>query len=230
MTFVSLGAREDGEISSPLQDAGEDGHGSAVPLRAGGKAGPSLCFGTMIYAAGDNAGGNPFAVLTAVVAPAILTNACSVLALGTSNRLARVVDRTRVVARELAALEAGGLDDSSTESSQGQSQRRAQSDYGSWAAQLKGLQARTRLLVKALRVIYGSLGLFATAALVSVIGSIVTYYGQRILFQVTAGLALLAGAVAVVGLASGCALMVHETRLAVDNLAEEAKMHTRLRR
>src|SRR5260370_9589971 len=45
MTFVSLGAREDGEINSPLRDAGEDGHGSAVPLRAGGKAGPSLCFG-----------------------------------------------------------------------------------------------------------------------------------------------------------------------------------------
>jgi hypothetical protein len=169
----------------------------------------------MIYATGDTAGGNPFAVLTAVVAPAILTNACSVLALGTSNRLARVVDRTRVVARELAALEPG---DSS----------HSQSDYGSWAAQLTGLQARTRLLVKALRVIYGSLGLFATAALVSVVGSIVTYYGQRVLFQVTAGLALLAGAVAVVGLASGCALMVHETRIAVDNLAEEARMHLRL--
>ena len=165
----------------------------------------------------DTAGGNPFAVLTAVVAPAILTNACSVLALGTSNRLARVVDRTRVVARELAALEPGGSS-------------HTQGDYESWAAQLTGLQVRTRLLVKALRVIYGSLGLFATAALVSVVGSIVTYYGQRILFQVTAGLALLAGAVAVVGLASGCALMVHETRIAVDNLAEEAKMHTRLRR
>jgi hypothetical protein len=167
-------------------------------------------------------GGNPFAVLTAVVAPAILTNACSVLALGTSNRLARVVDRTRVVARELAALEPGGSDH--------YLQGHSQSDYGSWAAQLTGLQARTRLLVKALRVIYGSLGLFATAALVSVVGSIVTYYGQRILFQVTAGLALLAGAVAVVGLASGCALMVHETRIAVDNLAEEAKMHLRLQK
>ena len=42
-------------------------------------------------------GNNPFAVLTAVVAPAILTNASSVLALGISNHLARVVDRTRVV-------------------------------------------------------------------------------------------------------------------------------------
>jgi Protein of unknown function (DUF2721) len=169
----------------------------------------------------DAGGGNPFAVLTAVVAPAILTNACSVLALGTSNRLARVVDRTRVVARELAAIEPGGSSHS-------------QGDYESWAAQLTGLQVRTRLLVKALRVIYGSLGLFATAALLSVVGAIVpywgTYHGQRALFQVTAGLALLAGAVAVVGLASGCALMVHETRLAVQNLAEEAKMHTGLRR
>ena len=160
----------------------------------------------------DTVGGNPFAVLTAVVAPAILTNACSVLALGTSNRLARVVDRTRVVARELAALEP------------------SDSHHANWAAQLKGLQVRTRLLVKALRVIYGSLGLFATAALVSVLGSIVTYYGAGILFQLTAGLALLAGAVAVTGLASGCFLMVQETRLAVQNLAEEAKIHTSYRR
>jgi len=50
------------------------------------------------------AGNNPFGVLTSVVAPAILTNACSVLALGTSNRLARVVDRTRVVAAVLAGF------------------------------------------------------------------------------------------------------------------------------
>ena len=172
----------------------------------------------MIYAMADSAGaaGNPFAVLTAVVAPAILTNASSVLALGTSNRLARVVDRTRVVARELAAIGPGD------------------SHYKSWAAQLDGLQVRARLLVKALRVIYGSLGLFATAALLSVVGAIVpywgTYYGQRLVFQLTAGLALLAGAVAVVGLASGCAMMVHETRLAVQNLAEEAKIYTSYRK
>ena len=45
---------------------------------------------------------NPFAALTAIVAPAILTSASSVLALGTSNRLGRVVDRTRVVAGNVA--------------------------------------------------------------------------------------------------------------------------------
>src|SRR5579859_5396886 len=157
-------------------------------------------------------GGNPFGVLTAVVAPAILTNACSVLALGTSNRLARVVDRTRVVARELAAVEP------------------SDSHYPNWEAQLDGLQVRTRLLVRALRAIYGSLGLFATAALVSVAGSIITYYGPGIMFQLTAGLALLAGAVAVLGLASGCFLMVQETRLAVRNLAAEAKIYTSYRK
>jgi hypothetical protein len=160
----------------------------------------------------DTVGGNPFAVLTAVVAPAILTNACSVLALGTSNRLARVVDRTRVVARELALLEP------------------SDTHHPNWAAQLDALQVRTRLLVKALRAIYSSLGLFATAALVSVVGSIATYYGPGILFELTAGLALLAGAVAVVGLASGCFLMVQETRLAVQSLAEEAKIHTSYRK
>ena len=50
---------------------------------------------------------NPFAALTAVAGPAVLTNACSVLALGTSNRLARVVDRTRVVTHQLAEQEPG---------------------------------------------------------------------------------------------------------------------------
>ena len=36
---------------------------------------------------------NPFAVLTFIAAPAILTNASSVMALGTSNRFARAIDR-----------------------------------------------------------------------------------------------------------------------------------------
>jgi hypothetical protein len=42
-------------------------------------------------------GADPFSILTIVVAPAVLTNASSVLALGTNNRLARVADRTHAV-------------------------------------------------------------------------------------------------------------------------------------
>jgi len=157
-------------------------------------------------------GGNPFGVLTSVVAPAILTNASSVLALGTGNRLARVVDRTRVVAVELAAREPGSP------------------DYQAWASQLDRLQVRAQLLLKALRAFYASLGLFASAALVSVGGSIAAYYGRKLPFQLAAGLAVLTGGSAVAGLASGCFLMVRETRLAVQNLAEEARMQITPRR
>jgi Protein of unknown function (DUF2721) len=47
--------------------------------------------------------GNPFAAFSLIVAPAILTNAASVLVMSTSNRLARAVDRARDRARQLEA-------------------------------------------------------------------------------------------------------------------------------
>jgi hypothetical protein len=153
-------------------------------------------------------GSNPFAVLTAIVAPAILTNASSVLALGTSNRLGRVVDRTRVVYADLAATEPGPL------------------EHKEWMGQLDALKARAQMLLKALRLFYAALGLFAATALVSVAGSMATYYGQKLLFEAAGALSILSGASAVSSLAVGCVLMVHETRLAVQSLAEEARIRT----
>lgn len=44
---------------------------------------------------------NPFAILSLIVAPAILTNASSVLIMSTSNRLARTVDRARELSKQL---------------------------------------------------------------------------------------------------------------------------------
>jgi hypothetical protein len=153
---------------------------------------------------------NPFAVLTAIVAPAILTNACSVLALGTSNRLGRVVDRTRVVASDIAASKPGS--EGSVE----------------WTSQLRALETRTHILLRALRLFYAALGLFASSALISVAGSIAAFYGQRPLFQLGALLAVLSGGCAVVGLSVGCFSMVNETRLAVKSLGEEARMRIKL--
>jgi len=151
-------------------------------------------------------GNNPFAVLTAIVAPAILTNASSVLALGTSNRLGRVVDRTRVVYSDLAAAEPGS------------------EEYRDWTEQLTALRERAQMLLQCLRLFYAALGLFAASALVAVGGSVATFYGLKLLFQAAAALALLTGASAVVGLAVGCTLMVHETRLAVQSLTREAEI------
>jgi len=151
---------------------------------------------------------NPFGVLTAIVAPAILTNACSVLALGTSNRIARVVDRTRVVYGELARTEPGTA------------------EHGEWMEQLTALRMRGKTLLRALRLVYAALGLFAASALVSVGGSVATYYGVKILFEIAAGLAVMTGASAVIGLVTGCTLMVHETRLAVQSLTKEGQFWT----
>jgi hypothetical protein len=154
-------------------------------------------------------GNNPFAVLTAIVAPAILTNASSVLALGTSNRLGRVVDRTRVVYADLAATEPGSQ------------------EHHDWTAQLAALRTRSQMLLRGLRLFYAALGFFAASALVSVAGSIAAFYGEKLLFEVAAGLAVVTGASAVVGLGVGCTLMVHETKLAVQSLAAEAEIRVR---
>jgi len=154
-------------------------------------------------------GTNPFGVLTAIVAPAILTNACSVLALGTGNRLARVVDRTRVVTAGIASSKPGSK------------------EMKGWNVQFRALQKRAQMLLLALRLIYAALGLFATTALIAVGGSVAAFYGLKV-FRIEAVLALATGACAVVGLTVGCYLMVHETRLAIRSLGDEARMTIRV--
>lgn len=149
---------------------------------------------------------NPFTVLTIIVGPAILTNACSVLSLGTANRLARVVDRTRAMVGEMAAAGVGA-------------------DKSGWIKQqLDGLDVRAQVLLQALRAFYAALGLFATAAFLSALGAILAMYGLPLGFEVVAALALVTGSVAVVSLVHGCFRMVYETRLAVRFLEAEANL------
>ena len=99
---------------------------------------------------------NPFAALTIVVAPAILTNASSVLCMGTANRLARVVDRTRVVSAELAHVPPNA------------------ENLMARQRQLEALRVRWTLVLRALKFFYMSLGSFAAAALISLFGSVFT--------------------------------------------------------
>jgi Protein of unknown function (DUF2721) len=154
------------------------------------------------------AGADPFSILTVVVAPAVLTNASSVLALGTNNRLARVADRTHAVTAQLSELEPGAR------------------DYEVSKAELPALQTRAQLLLRALRCFYLGLGLFASSALISIAGSIVVYYGVRTTFEIAVGIGVLFGAAAVISLVCGCVLMIRETQLAVRGLAYEAKSHS----
>jgi hypothetical protein len=97
---------------------------------------------------------NPFAVLSLIVAPAILTNASSVLAMSTSNRLARAVDRARELSKQLE--EAGAL---------------ASPEAVRRLRELSATEQRSLMLLAALRSFYVALGSFASATLVSLLGA-----------------------------------------------------------
>jgi hypothetical protein len=151
-------------------------------------------------------GNNPFAALSILVAPAILTSASSVLCLGTANRLARVVDRTRIVSTQLVSL-ASNAETTAT-----------------FRRQLEELQVRWSLVLRALICFYMSIGSFAAAALISLVGSSLTTPNLRLVFNCLAILGLLSAIVGVGSLMAGCCIMVRETRLAIRNLAEEVEL------
>jgi len=155
---------------------------------------------------------NPFAVLTTVVAPAVLTNACSVLCLGTSNRIARVIDRGRVVAGELDVPEIDGEN------------RRNFED------QLVVLRARAGTLFWCLRCFYLALGSFALAALVALLRSAAAAMQHAAAFEAAAVVGIAAGVVGVSSVSLGCALMLKEVQLTLKQIGKEAEPLMRMMR
>ncbi len=149
---------------------------------------------------------NPFGILTFIAAPAILTNASSINTLATSNRLARSIDRARTISREIEAHEG--------EPDAGIAVRKTL---------LKFAERRILLLVRALNAFYISIGSFAAASLISLIGACLFAAHQELLRGLTLGFSLVAGIVGVGGLTLGSALLAFESRLALRGLAEETR-------
>jgi len=148
---------------------------------------------------------NLFALLTLIVAPAVLTNASSVLALNTANRFGRVVDRSRQLVDEILKSEGDAeLDVIRTR-------------------QLARLRRRAGLLLRAQTCLYAALGLFVMTALVSVIGAALAG-GHPSGYQIAALGSLAVGTSAAGSLFYGCAMLVRETRLAVLSLSEETTL------
>jgi hypothetical protein len=152
----------------------------------------------------DPLGANPFAILTFIAAPAILTNASSVMSLGTSNRYARAVDR----ARSLAALLEKRPDDVDAET-----RLRLR--------QLDVAERRVLLLVRALTSFYLAMGSFAAASLASLFGATFVALGLGVAREAALVVAMVSGIGGVGGLVSGSALLVWETRMTLRILAEE---------
>jgi hypothetical protein len=149
---------------------------------------------------------SPYAILTLIAAPAVFTNACSLLSLGTGNRLGRVVDRTRQLTKELHGNEI----DSATRDL--------------WINHLGRLEKRGGLLVRAMSCFYGAIGCFAAASVVSILGASAfsAHYGW--VFQVIVAISFVLGMVGFAGLAVGCSVLVNETRIAVRSMYEESQL------
>jgi hypothetical protein len=95
--------------------------------------------------------------------------------------------------------------------------------------QLEDLMVRWNLVLRARGLLYTFLGSFAAAALVSLFGCILTISNPHVVgFTAIALLGLLSVTLGVAGLVIGCAMMMQETRLAVQNLAEEAQVAAHL--
>jgi hypothetical protein len=146
---------------------------------------------------------NPFAVLTFIVAPAILTNATSVLAMSTINRMLRTRERMQQLFAESEARQRHGTQ---------------------YLAQVNRVERQAILLLSAMRWIYISLGSFAAASLVTLLGAVTGQLGNQTLMHVVVGAGLALGVAGVAGLVGGCVHLFHATQLSLMNIREEAAL------
>lgn len=154
---------------------------------------------------------SPFAVFTFLVAPAIMTNACTLLALGTSNRLARAIDRARVISVVLLAVAAGKQVPDGVITPEIAEQ---QFEPASW---------RCRVLIRALRSFYLSIGSFAAGTCIAMLGASLGYFGHA---EIATGLMvvmLVMVGVGVISLVGGSVFLVQETMLTLRLLRCESE-------
>ena len=147
---------------------------------------------------------NPFAVLTFIVAPAILTNATSVLAMSTINRMLRTRERMQqLYARSEAGTKFRGA---------------------AFVEQVNRVEKQAIHLLSALRWIYTALGAFAAASLVTLLGAVAGQLGNELFMGIVVGTGLLLGVHGVAGLVGGCLNLLHATQLSLMNIREEAAL------
>ncbi len=149
---------------------------------------------------------SPFAALTFVAAPALLTNASSVLALGTINRMLRTRDRMHELFEESRA---GG-------------QTREERTHLTEVTDRVENQAA--LLLTSLRAIYSALAAFASATLVTLLGAGLgsTLGGRWVHAMAMLGLVL--GFFGAGGLVVACVTLFRATQLSLVNIRDEATL------
>lgn len=150
---------------------------------------------------------NPFAALTFIAAPALLTNASSLLLLGTGNRLARAVDRVRTLASELDHLA-----DSENRLAQLEIDLMARSEQ------------RVRIIVRAMTAFYLAVGSFAFGTMLALIGAALVSPEHDVTRLWTMRLTIAACVIGVAAIMSGSLALVFESRITFRLLTEEANL------
>lgn len=153
------------------------------------------------------AGSNPFAALTFIAAPALLTNASSLLLLGTSNRLARAVDRVRALASHLEHH-------SDTESRIAQLELR----------QMQSAERRVLIIVRAMTAFYLAVGSFAFGTMLALIGATLVTADHDVARLWVMRLTITACVIGVAAIMSGSLSLVFESRITFQILRVEADL------
>jgi len=147
---------------------------------------------------------SPFAALTFIVAPAMLTNASCVLAMSTINRMLKTRERMRELLLE-------------SEKDHCPPEDTARADR-----QVARVERQATLLMHALASIYVALGSFALATLVSLLGAAFVQLQNQVFLRGTAAAGIFLGLIGVSGLVLGSVNLFHATQLSLVNIREEA--------
>ena len=139
---------------------------------------------------------NAFQLLTFIAAPALLTNASTVLVLSTSNRFARAVDRART-------LELSGAPDR--------------------VEALTRVTRRALALNRALTAFYVAIASFAIGTFSELLGGGVAAIVRGEIAPVITMVGLFVATIGTIAIATGAAFLVAETWDAYSGLREEAR-------
>jgi hypothetical protein len=148
---------------------------------------------------------NPFALLSLIAAPAVLTNSASVLALSTSNRFLRASERLRSLTSKYQ-------------------ETMADEPRAFLVKQLRRVEKQAAMLLTGLRSAYVAIGSFVSASLISILGAGVAASSFHAAFAWFAALALGVGVVGAGGMVWASVNLLGATRLAMHNMSDEAEL------
>jgi hypothetical protein len=143
-------------------------------------------------------------ILTAMITPALLLSACGTFILSTSTRLARVVDRMRLLATQVEELARGPEVEF----------KRQRMEL--WKSQIENQGLRLRLLQKALTVLYVAASLIVCASLsIGLVSAVsVSLYFIPVVLGLTGASLFLAATI----------FLLRETQIAVSNVYDETSL------